>query len=291
MDRALIDAVESLILNVDTTKAELAASPGELPKRLSLLEEKADAADDYRQIMNAMSKHVFGYYGQIQEQELEKYWSGRDDIVYAHGNMAYYGKRDVYNYYLGMTSALKEKGREIVKRVYDKDVPEDEGPGYKVMNMLLSPYVEIAADRKTARGIWMAYAYMTHLKDDGTPEPSLALSRYGAEFIKEDGQWKLWHRVDYMECGLEYPGLGMMGGPPPAGDKDGPGNAGGPPGGGSPNGVTHIQYAGQKTLKQRSGGGMAPYEAAYPEPRIPEPYETWKQEDSYIVVEHDGYKA
>lgn len=287
MDNTLNDRLRTLISAAETTASGL--KDLSLSDKASRLEAAAVEADDYRQIMNAMSKHVFGYYGQIQQQELSKYWSKRDDIVYAHGSMAYYGKPDVYNYYLGMTAALKEKGRDIVKRVYNKELPEDEGPGYKVMNMLLSPYVEIAADRKTARGIWMAYSYMTHLKDDGTPEPSLALARYGAEFIKEDGEWKLWHRVDYMECGLEHPGTGMMGGPPPS--EDGPG---GPPGGKPgtpPHGVANMNYAGQKTLRQRSGGGMAPYEASYPEPRIPEPYETWTEENSYIVIESDGYQA
>ena len=67
---------------------------------LNALRQQAEAADDYRQIMNAMGKHVFGYYGQLQEEELEKYWSKRDDIVYAHGSMAYYGRENVYNYVL-----------------------------------------------------------------------------------------------------------------------------------------------------------------------------------------------
>ena len=40
---------------------------------LNVLRQQAEAADDYRQIMNAMGKHVFGYYGQLQEEELEKY--------------------------------------------------------------------------------------------------------------------------------------------------------------------------------------------------------------------------
>ena len=65
-----------------------------------------------------MGKHVFGYYGQLQEEELEKYWSKRDDIVYAHGSMAYYGRENVYNYYTGMTSAMKAQGRAVAEKFY-----------------------------------------------------------------------------------------------------------------------------------------------------------------------------
>ena len=122
---------------------------------LNVLRQQAEAADDYRQIMNAMGKHVFGYYGQLQEEELEKYWSKRDDIVYAHGSMAYYGRENVYNYYTGMTSAMKAQGRAVAEKFYGEKFDPQYGPGYKVMNMLLSPYVEIAKDRQTARGVWI----------------------------------------------------------------------------------------------------------------------------------------
>jgi len=255
-----------------------AAAATPKPPDLDVLASRAEAADDYRQIMNAMGSHVFGYYGQIQQEELEKYWSKRDDIVYAHGSMAYYGRVNVFNYYTGMTKAMKDQGREIAREFYGQEFDPEYGPGYKVMNMLLSPYVEIAADRQTARGVFMAYAYMTHLdRETGKPDTSLGLSRYSCEFIREDGQWKIWHRVDHMECGLKYKGLGAMMPPLPAGDKAGPP-------------MPMIQYVGQKTLRQMSDTG-SPCEPSYPEPRIPEPYETWTEAESYIVVEHDGYTS
>ena len=252
--------------------------------RIADLKRRAAEADDYRQIMNAMGKHVFGYYGPIQEKELEQYWSKREDIVYAHGSMAYYGRENVYNYYTGMTEALKQQGREVAEKFYGQKIDDQSGPGYKVMNILLSPYVEIAGDRQTARGVWMAFSYMTHLdRETGRPDTSLGLARYSAEFIREDGQWKLWHRVDHVECGLAYLGPGAM--IPPTMPKDqqsGP-NSGGPP-------IPKLQYIGQKTLVQCSGTNV-PWEPSYPEPRIPEPYETWTPERSYIVVECDGYDA
>ena len=269
---------------LDEAKMALeSARSAEPAEDLSALKDRAEAADDYRQIMNAMGKHVFGYYGQIQQEELEKYWSKRDDIVYAHGSMAYYGRENVYNYYTGMTAAMKEQGRQAARKFYGMEYGPQYGPGYKVMNMLLSPYIEIAADRQTARGVWMAYAYMTHLdRDTGKPDTSLGLSRYSCEFIREDGQWKIWHRVDHVECGLKYAGMGQMMPPlPQDGGKDGP-PAKAP--------MPMIRYQGQKTLKQLSDSG-SPCEPSYPEPRIPEPYESWTQEHSYIVVEHDGYTS
>lgn len=253
------------------------------PAAVSELKKRAVEADDYRQIMNAMGKHVFGYYGQIQEEELDKYWSKRDDIVYAHGPMAYYGRENVYNYYTGMTEAMKEQGRKTAETFYGLKFDPQYGPGYKVMNMLLSPYIEIAQDRQTARGVWMAFSYMSHLKEEtGKPDTSLGLSRYSAEFIREDGQWKIWHRVDHVECGLQYLEPESMMPPIPKEDEKA-GAPSGPP-------VPAIQYIGQKTLFQRSGSNT-PCQPSYPEPKIPEPYETWTEENSYVVVECDGYDA
>lgn len=270
--------------SLEAVKAALLAAQAERKTDLvaaAVVEKRAHDADDYRQIMNIMGKHVFGYYGQIQEKELDQYWSKREDIVYAHGEMAYYGRENVYNYYTGMTDALKSQGREIAKRIYGKEFDAQYGPGYKVMNMLLSPYIEIAQDGQTARGIWMAFAYMTHLnKEDGKPETSLGLSRYSAEFIRENGQWKLWHRVDHVVCGLEYlkAGPGAFSEPPQKKNAQQ-----GPP-------VPKMTYVGQKTLVQMSGTG-AVWEPSFPEPKIPDPYETWSGENSYVIVEHDGYKG
>lgn len=278
----MTEQLRILLQQADGALQTARAAAKTTPAQAAELTRRAQEADDYRQIMNAMSKHVFGYYGQIQAEELDKYWSRRDDIVYAHGSMAYYGRENVYNYYTGMTEAMKKQGRETAEKFYGQTYDPQYGPGYKVMNMLLSPYIEIAGDRQTARGVWMAYAYMTHLnKDTGKPDTSLGLSRYSCEFIREDGQWKIWHRVDHVECGLQYLGMGSMIPPAPAGGKGKP--AGGPP-------IPDIQYVGKKTLLQKSGTN-SPCEPSYPEPKIPEPYDTWNEENSYIVVECDGYDA
>ena len=254
--------LNALLEQARAARAENAAG-AELADRAKALTAQAERADDYRQIMNAMAKHVFGYYGQIQETELDQYWSRRDDIVYAHGSMAYYGRENVFNYYTGMPQAMKAKFRGIAKRVYGLDFPEDQGPGYKVMNMLLSPYVEIAADRQTARGVWMAYSYMTHPDDEGKPDTALGLTRYAGEFVREDGEWKLWHmtvREDLLEFFNEddLPPGPMQLQLPRTGGNSPPGNIN--MGGG---GMPPFMMGGPKTL------------SAPKEPTYPAPYETF----------------
>jgi hypothetical protein len=59
---------------------------------------------------------------------------------------------------------------------------------------LASPVIEIAADGKTAKGVWMSPGHETGPDPEtGKPKGNWCWSKYGCDFVKEDGQWKLWH--------------------------------------------------------------------------------------------------
>lgn len=271
--------IKELIAGAEIAVSEV-KSLEDVGARADMVLDRAKKADAYRGICNAMGKHVFGYYGQIQQKELEEYWSSREDIVYAHGNIGYVGRENVYNYYTGMTDAIKARGREIIKNTRKEEVPDDIGPGYKVMNMLTSPYVEIAADGQSAKGVWMAVSYMTSLDQQGRADPAMALSRYSGEFVLEEGRWKLLRRTDYVE--------GILKDAP----SDGPGGPGGPPGGSPPPGggpatsAAQMREEGIKLLTQMD----SKWSQSNPEPHIPEPYETMCDEISYCRVAFDPEK-
>jgi hypothetical protein len=55
---------------------------------------------------------------------------------------------------------------------------------------MLTPVIEIAGDGKTARGVWDSYQPgINNASDAG----NIAWVKYGVDFIKEDGTWKIWH--------------------------------------------------------------------------------------------------
>jgi len=66
--------------------------------------------------------------------------------------------------------------------------------GMMAIHMMVNPCIEVAGDGKTARGIFVA-AGMVAMKDrkTGKPDAMWEWNRYGIDFIKENGQWKLWH--------------------------------------------------------------------------------------------------
>ena len=102
-----------------------------------------------------------------------------------------------------------------VKKLYT-----DRNPKYKGrlnVHAALGPIIEIAGDGQTAKGLWFLDGEectpYTELPDPTIdplgpilPEPDQygirkyirwVWNRVGVDFIKEDGQWKIWHLVNY----------------------------------------------------------------------------------------------
>jgi len=63
---------------------------------------------------------------------------------------------------------------------------------HRVMNMLTTPFIEIAEDGLTAQGVWFTFNIMSHLDKSGIPQPTVNAGKTCAEFVKEQGAWKLW---------------------------------------------------------------------------------------------------
>lgn len=272
---------EQLLKHAEELLSEAESMPSTSRSEAEAILQEARQAGDYQQIMNTMGRHVFCNYGQSQEEELSQYWADREDVSYTKGSGTYQGKKEIYGFYVGKSSEMREKGREAALKFYGKQYEAPFGPGYKVMEILLSPYVEIAEDHLTARGVWMAYEYRSHLDDEtGKPDSGLELLRVSCDFIREDGGWKIWHLAEIPVAELEYEAPFLPGAPGPH-SKGG----GAPP---PPPNAAAIHYVGEKTLVQKSGTGD-PCEPSFQEPRIPAPYESWTEENSYIEIECDGY--
>ena len=166
----------------------------ELEARLEQAKRRIMKAEAYREIMNLMSAHVHCCLNQDYEEELEKYWSKREDIVYANGDLAYVGQQAVRRYYVEASKKRSEQARQQLSAM-GKPVPEgDKTPGYKNMNLIGTPYIEIAEDGLTAQGIWMAHSFMGCIGEDGNLKTQGVLSRYSGEFMENLAQTELRRR-------------------------------------------------------------------------------------------------
>lgn len=90
------------------------------------------------------------------------------------------------------------EGPESLERLYPGYHTWVDGDTKGVMHMhtLTTPVIEVAADLRTARAVWISPGHETMSFSAGgtpTPEAFWAWCKYGCDFVREDGEWKIWH--------------------------------------------------------------------------------------------------
>lgn len=84
---------------------------------------------------------------------------------------------------------------EGLKKIYKPHPGGDEmRKGTLFTHPLTTPVIEVAGDGKTAKGVWMSPGYES-IKNPKTGEgiACWCYTKYGCDFVKEDGQWRMWH--------------------------------------------------------------------------------------------------
>jgi hypothetical protein len=82
------------------------------------------------------------------------------------------------------------QGPTELKDYFSKRAAEKVPEGVMHQHAFLSPVLEIAGDGQTARGVWDSPGLDVA---NGNANANWAWLRYGVDFIKTDGQWKIWH--------------------------------------------------------------------------------------------------
>jgi hypothetical protein len=92
------------------------------------------------------------------------------------------------------------KGAESIKRLYPgfHAWADDDGIGRMFLHTMTTQVIEVAKDGKTAKGVWVSPGVETMPKDrkmttDTKIDTRWSWIKYAADFIKEDGEWKIWH--------------------------------------------------------------------------------------------------
>jgi hypothetical protein len=150
-------------------------------------------------------------------------------------------------------------------------------PGQLHMHSMFTPVIEIAADGKTAQGVWDSFGPSVQTVAAGT---GWLWVKYGVDFIKEDGQWKIWHLQVFPIFNTPYntsltdnaKAMAARAAAPPGPPAGAAPAADGPAAG--PNGAT-MAMPGQKWTGPNDPLWI--YDAKTPlrGPRVPEPYCTY----------------
>lgn len=167
---------------------------------LELLKQKVDDLSfqlererAVNQINNIMGRYAF-YYQAQEYMTCADLWARRDDSMVDVGLGVYTGYEDI-------------------KKAYRK---ESVGHGLFRIHLMTSPVIEVAEDGKTARGVFFSPGIDTAPFGPKGGSASWCWIKYGADFIKEDGTWYLWHFMayglfhsDYYQSWLDKPKQGL----------------------------------------------------------------------------------
>ena len=85
-------------------------------------------------------------------------------------------------------------GEKAVRALYEQVFYQDEYKGKYLKHYLATPAIEVAADGKTARGVWYSPGWESD-RLNGSEEilPLISFGAYAADFIKTEKGWKIWH--------------------------------------------------------------------------------------------------
>jgi len=291
--------------------------------------EKALAAIE---VQNVFSKHCYYHEAGKHRAEVEDIWVKKDGefaktVKWTQPMGINVGYDALWSFYVANKEKSLAQNLEDISKADPtvKNVPENLGIGGEWASHTQSTAIIVVADDgKTAKGVWESPGlHFTAQVRDGkiTKSGSWFWEKYGADFAKEDGKWKIWHISMYYENtppgwdadtnsyqaggrgggqGGGMPpggGQGRGGQMPPAGARSGEARGGQMPGGQAPAGrAGAAQEVGKvapelapqtQVVQMYSETNPNPYQSWSPtklptiEPRFPEPYYTFSETFSY----------
>jgi hypothetical protein len=175
-----------------------------IPKRYPLPrlsdEDLIQMVTDIEEVRDLMSLRSYYQAADKRQEELDELWvsepmhAAKASIGSNYGY--YYGKAEIQRWYV---DEFKAKRQAQLKVYCEKQgIPEDEsllGAGCMFMQPLSTSLVRIAKDGKSAKGIWYTIGQQSDLKEDGTASGLWVYAKVCADFIKENGKFKIYHVV------------------------------------------------------------------------------------------------
>jgi len=141
---------------------------------------KVQRAIDMWDISNVASSHEYYHGAFLHKREIEEIFSKRDDISWKNNNDYYKNRKSVWNFYA-------------------EGIKQANPLGALWYHMLTTPIIQVAADGQTAKAIWMSFGNVSGATGEGKAMSQWTEEKYGMDFIKEDGKWKIWHLRTYVE--------------------------------------------------------------------------------------------
>lgn len=256
--------------------AALTASQDNLAKSEKVLEDsiaqlhEAKIALSNLQLQNLMTRFTHYTASQRKKQAFQKFWSDRQDVGLRFPGFLYQGRDAILAYLDGVAAQQDAKLHELQGDAYCADTAAQmRGAGFSDCMMLCTPYIVIAEDGHTAKGIWNLMHIMRESRAGKRELSDCVYEIWYVDFINENeaGDWKIWH-MDVNELFAEAFNESIL--PPGPMELRKPRVGGDSP----PGNLAMGGMQGMPGMPGGSGGGLQ----VPSEPKYPEPYETYTEE-------------
>jgi hypothetical protein len=157
-----------------------------LEERIAVLEREIQRLNSYNEIQRLMGKymtcHIRSYKeGILSQRNHYLFFASRPD------SSAEIADHGVYI------------GYDHIKKMYEDIFGSGPAEGVMFEHNLCSPQIVVADDGQTARGVWHCPGHETDPRMgevfdvNAKPVATWVWGRIAADFIRENGEWKIWH--------------------------------------------------------------------------------------------------
>ncbi|WP_102345997.1 nuclear transport factor 2 family protein [Bacillus sp. Marseille-P3661] len=129
----------------------------------------------YEEIQNNMGRCVVAYNFRDADKVLSHFALGKPDVSLE------YADEGVF------------EGPEAVRQIVHEVVGKTVKVGEMMDIQLNTPMIEVAEDLETAKAVWWAPGAGAIPQEEGLPKAIWNWGMIAADFIFEDGSWKIWH--------------------------------------------------------------------------------------------------
>jgi len=173
---------------MDLTLKELQEKVEKMEKDL---QSRVDRLESETQIMNLLGKYENLHSASKQEETEALFAKKSPGLRLIFNGNVYEGPGGVANHYTGLLAASE---KDLTGRLYSHDVS--------------TPVIQVAKDNQTAKVHFSSFGFETLPLDDGTRESLFSYAKFRFDFIKEDGEWKIWHIDMHGVFNTPYTGQG-----------------------------------------------------------------------------------
>lgn len=161
----------------------------------------ADVVEDTTAIANIMGAFTFLNCYKQHARQFEHWTHNEPTITLNDGK--YVGYEAVKGFFVDYNQAQTKWANEVMRKLYPEELggKSDEeiwAVGSNTVLNFTTPLIEVAFDGKTAKGMWYVYGSTTEVYSKG-PKAAWNFGRCAVDFVKEDGQWKIWHMIMYTD--------------------------------------------------------------------------------------------